>query len=593
MVMEGRIYFWLSVGAISIAILFISIAGIHHHILDQLLLAISVVILSRMVYVLVRKRRISVDLLMGVAGLVTWYLHAYKEGFLIFALYALSELIEEYSEIRAKRKLSDIREIIPSSVEVKTSRGIVEKKLGEVEVGDLILVKPGNIVPVDGVVVEGYSSFDTSYVTGESLPVVIREGEVVYSGYVNKDQMVIVEALKKPGESLLQLLVREAEKALRRKASIEKFLERFSQPYTLIVLLFFALASLNLGPYRGLSILLAGCPSAFILSTSTATALSITLLSRRSIVVRGGVVLERASRLKSLILDKTGTITFGEMDIVDVKTIDTDGKVLLEYAGGAAKASDHPVSRILSRYSRLFPSRAVEYPGRGVEAWVDGVRVLIGSSTLMAEKNIVGEIIDCGEGFTEVHVAINDRYAGVICLEDKLTEDVKNVVNDLKNMGLHLVIASGDRRERVKRIASLLGIDEYYGELLPDDKRRLAARIREKYGSIGFVGDGINDVEAIAEADVGIAIGSLRVVSNIGDAVLIKGIGGLSRLIGFARRYMNTIYLSIIAVSIVKLGAMITGLAGLIPLWLVVAIGDDGSTILSIALISYLLSRRI
>lgn len=587
--------FWLIIGIVSLIILVVSIIGIHYLIIDLLLLALSLIILGRMTYILMKKHRISVDLLMGIAGLATWYLHAYIEGFLIFALYSISELIEEFSELHARKKLSDIKEIIPLSVQVKIGNRFIEKRLDEVNVGDLVLVKPGNIVPVDGIIVDGYSSFDTSYITGEAEPLIIHRGGNVYSGYINKERLVIVKALKKPSESMLQLLIKEAERALERKASIQKFLEKFAQPYTFIVLLFFGVASFYLGLYKGLSILLAGCPSAFILSTSVATALSITILSGKSIIVRGGVVLEKASKLRTIILDKTGTITLGRMDIVGVKSYNGFNEdIVLRYAGGAAKASDHPISRVIAERSDLIPEKAVEYPGKGVEAIVDGAKVIIGSKNLILENNIVvPNSSNCGEGSIEVHVAIDDKYAGVICLEDKVTDEVFKTINELRKMNLRLIIASGDRVERVRKIASMLGIKEYYGELLPDEKRQLVIKMKREAGMVGFVGDGINDVEAIAEADVGMAIGSLRIVSNIGDVVFIKGISGLPKLLRFARKYMHTIYLAIIATSLVKLGAMMLGLAGLVPIWLVVALGDDGSTLLSIGMITYSLSRRI
>ncbi len=588
----GEILYWLLIGIISLAIFLISLIGIHHHVFDYLLLTLSLVILSRMTYILLTKKRVSVDLLMGTAGLATWYLHAYIEGFLIFTLYAVSELIEEYSEINAKKKLTDLREQAPSFIDVKTGNSVLRKKLDEVVVGDVVLVKPGGVVPVDGVIVEGESYFDTSYITGESSPVYLKSGDRVYSGYINRDRLITVKALRKPADSMLQLLVREAEKALERKASIQKFIEKFSQPYALIVLGIFTLASAVFGLYRGLSILLAGCPSAFILSTSTATAYTITVLSRRSVVVRGGIVLEKASRVKTLVLDKTGTITLGEMRVSKVLTIDHSREELLKLAGAAAKASDHPVSRILAGMSDLIPIEAVEYPGKGVEARVDSLKVYIGSRRYISEiTGGIPESHSCDEGVLEVHVALNYEYAGTICLEEKIADETINVIDELKKMNLNLVIASGDRPERVGKIASTLGVKEYYGGLLPSDKKELVAKLKTMRGPVAFVGDGINDVEAIAEADVGIAIGSLRVVSNIGDAILVNGVKGLPKLLKIAKRYMKTIHLSTIIVLTVKLGAMTLGLAGLIPLWMVVGLGDDGSTILSILIISYLLGK--
>ncbi|WP_228546770.1 heavy metal translocating P-type ATPase [Hyperthermus butylicus] len=381
-------------------------------------------------------------------------------------------------------------------------------------------------VPVDGVIVDGGSVFDTSYVTGEPEPVPLGKGDYVVSGYINKARLVRIRALKRPSESLLQLLIVEAEKALERKASLQRFIERFSQPYTLLVLGIFGLALLALSPYRALAILLAGCPSAFIISSSTATALSIALLARKSTVVRGGRALEELSRVKVMVFDKTGTITLGEMRITRVESFNgfSRDEVLL-YAGGAAKASDHPVARVLAKH-RLTPLSAEEYPGKGVKAVVDGAHVYLGSRKFLEEQGVDVSALDqsvCGDGEREVYVAVDGALAGIVCMEEEVSEKVRRVLDAIRRDGLKVVIASGDRVDRVKRIAEYLGVNEYFGELSPGDKRRLVIDLRDRYGKVAFVGDGINDVEALAEADVGIAVGSLCIVSNIGDVVLPRG----------------------------------------------------------------------
>ncbi len=592
---EGIPIFWVVIGVTSILMLFLSVLGVHYYLMDYALLAISLAILSRMIVMLVLRRRLTVDLLMGVAGLATWHLHAILEGFLIYALYSASELIEHLAERYAKRKLVGLRELLPSEVSVDVDGSIDRKKLSEVEVGDILLIKPGEVVPVDGVIVEGESVFDTSYITGESEPILLGKGSYVTSGYINKAKLVRVRALRKPSESLLQLLVVEAEKALERKASLQKFIERFSQPYTLLVLGVFGIAGLVLSPYRALAILLAGCPSAFIISSSTATALSIALLARRSTVVRGGRVLEDLSKVKVMVFDKTGTITLGDMKVTKVYTYGGRSiEEVLGLAGGAAKASSHPVARTLSKYSKLTPIKAEEYPGKGVKALINGFEVLIGSSTFLEEQgvalNLNGRV--CSNGEREVYVAVDGIHVGVICLEEEVSNRVKNVFEEIRSIGLNIAIASGDRIDRVKKIAEYLGVNEYYGELNPEDKRRLVIKLRKEYGKVAFVGDGINDVEALAEADVGIAIGSLRVVSNIGDVVLVKGIETIPLLIRQAKRYIKSMYTSMLVALTVKLSAMILGIMGMIPLWLIVGIGDDGATLVGLSLIALFLSRH-
>ncbi len=296
---RGIPLFWIGLGITSISgltLYFIGIHGITYYI-GYLLLVISSIILLRFLYKLIVKTRVTVDLLMGIAGIATWYIDAIMEGFLIFTLYSLSEMIEHYAERYAMKKLTGLIELLPSRVRKLVDDKVVEVDLDKIEVGDTILIVHGEVVPVDGVLLDD-GIFDTSYITGEPYPFSLKRGDYVESGYINIGRVVKVRTIKKPSESMLQLLVREAEKALEKKSSIQHFIERFSNPYTFIVLALFGLALVFVEPYRALAILLAGCPSAFILSSATATALSIALLARTSVVVRDGIVLERLKMLR-------------------------------------------------------------------------------------------------------------------------------------------------------------------------------------------------------------------------------------------------------------------------------------------------------
>ncbi|WFO76308.1 cadmium-translocating P-type ATPase [Desulfurococcaceae archaeon MEX13E-LK6-19] len=530
---------------------------------------------------------------MGVAGVVTWYIDAILEGFLVFALYSISELIEHYAERYASRKLTGLRELLPSKVSVQVGNGIIEKDLDDVDVGDIVLVKPGDTVPADGVIVDGEAVFDTSYITGESEPRYLRKGDHVESGYVNKGGLVRVRILRRPDESILQLLVMEAERSLARKASLQRFIERFSQPYTILVLVLFGLATLLLTPYRALAILLAGCPSAFIISSGTSTALTIAVLARRTIVARGGLSLENTYRARIVVFDKTGTVTLGKLRVTRAVAINGfSEKEILQLAGGAAKASNHPVAQAIAEHSDMIPFSAEEYPGKGVKAVVDGKTVYIGSKEFFKELGITVNDVGCGVGEREVFVSIDGCLAGVLCLGEELSGDAREIVSILKKMGLEIVIASGDTSDRVEKVARFLGIDKYYAELSPSDKKKLVKDLRRKYGYVAMVGDGINDLEALAEADVGIAVGSLNVVSSIADVVLPKGINGLPLLFRYARKYMLSIYTSIALALAIKLGVITMGLMGLLPLWAIVGIGDDGSTLVALSVIGYLVSRR-
>lgn len=579
---------WLLVGVVSALFLLLELLGLHGVVSDYTLLFLSLLVLGRFAYVAVTARSISVDLLMGIAGLVTWYFHAALEGLLVYLLYSFSELIEDWVEAYATRRIEGLRSLIPGRVLVRKSDGSLEEKgLDMVVAGDVVAVRPGETVPVDGVIVDGESLFDTSYVTGEPEPVRLGRGDSVVSGYINRLRLVYVKALRPPRESMLQLLVMEAEKSLERKSRLQRMLDRFSGPYTLLVLGVFGLAAAFLTPYRALAILLAGCPSAFIVSSNTATALTIAVLARRGVVARGGLALEGAARIRVLVFDKTGTLTLGRLRVAFVRPANGfEEKTLLEYAGAASKASIHPVAAALSPHSRLYPEEGEEYPGKGVMARINGRVVAVGSKQFLREMGVEGLPAgsNCGNGLREVLVAVDGVFAGSICLEEEVSSSAGEVVAALSSRGLRVVIASGDRVERVRRIAEKLGVDEYYGGLSPEDKKRLVIMLRERYGSVGFVGDGVNDVEALAEADTSIAVGGLRLVSSIADIVLPRGISPLPLVFEASKRYMSSIRAAFLAAIVIKLGVMALGVLGFLPLWLVVGLGDDGSTLASVGI---------
>ncbi len=583
---EWGVWAWLLLGLASLASLIVMLAGLGSP--GVVVLLLSLLLLARAGSMALR-RRIGVDVLMGVAGLAAWRMGLVAEGLLIMLLYSLAELVEEWAEGYAEARLTGLRSLLPSSVfveEIGESIGVDMVKPGQV-----YLLRSGDMVPIDGVVVEGASFFDTSYVTGEPVPRRLDVGDAVLSGYINMGGLVRVRAARRAEESQLQVLLREAERALARKSSIQRRIERLAGPYTLLVLLAFAAVSLLSSPLRGLPILLAGCPSAFILSSSTATTLSVAMLARKSIVARGGLALEKIAGASMVVLDKTGTLSQGELRLSSVAPLNGLGsEELLAYAGGAAKGSSHPASRAIASYSKLAPRRVEEIPGRGVIAVVDGRLVILGSRKLLLDKGINPPPRICGEGLVEVLVAVDGVAAGILCLEEDVG-GARRVVEELKELGLKVAIASGDTAERVRRTAGILGVDEYWGDLLPSDKVEVVRRLRETYGRVMYVGDGVNDAGALAEADAGIVVGSLRMVSSVGDAVLPEGIGRLPMLVRDARRYVEALTASLALAAAVKASIMLAGIAGIIPLWAVVAAGDDGATLASLGLIAYLLSR--
>lgn len=542
-----------------------------------LLLVIAAYLMLRFVLGIIRKH-FGVDLLMGVAALVTWYLGAYFEGFLIIALYSISEIIESLAERRALRTLSSLKELIPGSVTVIDGGSARSVPPQEVRVGDVVLVRRGEAAVVDGVLLDEAGVFDTSLMTGEQAPVVLRRGERVVSGYVNVGDPVRVKAVAGFSDSALRLLVAEALRALERKSRIQRLLERVAPPYTAVLLSSYMIVSLVIGPYDALPIILAGCPSAFIVTSATLTATSIARLARRGVVVRGGAVLERASRVGAVVLDKTGTVTTGRLVVERVMPLGGLGpEDILRLAGGAAKGSRHPVSEALASASNLVPESVREVIGEGVEAVIAGRVVRIGKPGFAGFDGV-----GCGD-LTPVYVSVDGEPAGVVCLREEVEDGVRDLIRSLKASGVKVVLASGDRKEKVSAIAESIGIDEHHSNMSPQDKARLVRTLKETSGSVAVVGDGINDAVALAEADLGIAVGRLGLTASVADAVLISGPALLLDLLEEARRHRLALIAGFATAAVIKAITLALGFSGAIPMAAVVALGDDGSTLLSLS----------
>ncbi len=540
------------------------------------LLVIAAYLLVRFAVGLVRGE-FGVDLLMGSAALVTWYLGAFFEGYLIIALYALSEVIESLAERRALRTLSSLKELIPDSVTLITDRGVRPVPPDELGPGDVVLVRRGEAVVVDGVLLDDAGVFDTSIMTGEQEPVRVDRGGTVLSGYINLGDPVRVKALASFSDSALRLLVAEAVRALERKSRVQRFLERIAPPYTAALLGAYVAASIIIGPYNALPIILAGCPSAFIIASATLTAISIASLAKKGVVVRGGEVLERASGTKVVVLDKTGTVTTGKLSVASVIPVNGYSQEdVLRLAGAAGKGSIHPVSAALAPHSDLVPEAVKEFVGSGVEARVGGRLVRVG------KKEFAGfDGAGCGE-LIAAYVSVDGEPAGIICLKEEVGEGVRNLVRELGRLGVGVVLASGDREEKVAAIAKELGISEYHYGMRPQDKAALVKEIRRRQGPVAVVGDGVNDAIALAEADLGAAVGKLNLTASVADAVLLPGAHALTELIRTAKRYRRAIVAAFITAATIKAASLLLGLSGNIPMAAVVALGDDGSTIVSL-----------
>ncbi|HID41890.1 MAG TPA: cadmium-translocating P-type ATPase, partial [Pyrodictium sp.] len=508
-----------------------------------------------------REGRITVDLLMGFSLLVLYMEGLLLEAALVAGLYAVAEIAEDLVEEAARRQLVGLRELLPRSTLVRRGDAVVEVPVDDVRPGDIVVVPHGGTVPVDSTLVSRYAVFDTSMVTGEHTPRRLEQGSLAESGYVNITGAAIeLRAARPAGESLLQLLVREAEEALAQKTRAERLIERVTPAYMVLLFAVYAAASLALGPSQGLVAILAGCPSTYIIASSYTYMLSLSLLARRGVVARGAHVLEKAPRVWAVVLDKTGTLTLGSLKVAKVVPGRRFSRELVDLVAAAARMSLHPASRALAELSRsqLPVNYAREEPGRGVVARVAGRYVVLGSRGFV-EKHTGEELPPrpCGDAAT-VYATVEGVFVAAFCLEEELDQGAAWAVEKLKSMGLRVVIASGDSSGSVRRAAERLGV-EFYAGLRPGEKKALVERL-QGHGPVMVVGDGVNDLPMLAAADVGVAVARVALVARSADAVLLRGLPGLIELLRAARVFRVSLYTGFTVATVLKLAAVAAGL---------------------------------
>jgi len=596
LVLEDRreLLSWAAMGVAALSGLLLELAGFNAP--ARLLLGgIGSYLLARFGYLVTVERKFTVDLLMSFAALTTFYYNLVVEGLILMLLYAVAETTESAVERYAEAKLTGLIKVIPERVVVEERGGsrIVETR--KVKPGSIVLVRRGEAVPLDGILLNS-GHFDTSLVTGEPVPVKVEAGSLVESGYINLGDPVKIRVVRGYDESLLQVVASKAREALERKGRRERLINRLSPHITIATLAGFFIALYISGPYKALPLLFAGCPSALIIASSYSTSLTVASLATRGVIARGGIALERGSEVSVVALDKTGTITTGvpRVSRVTVRGPESE-ESLVRLVASAASASRHPIAIALSRMSseRSMPSMVKEKPGMGMEAVVDGRRVLIGSKDFMELNGVdVSGVADSCEAHEGRVYASVDGTVAAICLDEEVSEDVINAVNKLKQK-YHLVLVSGDTRERVTRICARLGVSDCYYSMKPDDKLRVVDKYRRQRGPVAMVGDGINDVEALAASDMGIAVGNIEAVTSVADATLTQGLPQLPHLLEASKRYIYSLKASFAVAILVKLYAAVAGVMEAIPLVVVAFIADDGSTLAAVASSTLVLGKLI
>lgn len=539
--------------------------------------------------------------LMTIATLGAFAVDEMAEAVAVMLFYVIGELFQDIAVNRSRKSVKALLEIRPDYANIKINGEVKRVSPTEVHPGQIIVVKPGEKIPLDGIIKEGNSFVDTSALTGESVPRAVKESETVLAGMINKSGLLTIEVTKEFGESSISKILELVENATSKKAETEKFITTFARYYTPVVVfgalllavippLFFAGQTFTDWIYRALVVLVISCPCALVISIPLGYFGGIGGASRKGILVKGSNYLDALTKIKTVVFDKTGTLTKGEFKVAEI--ISANGfkeEEILKYAAYAEANSSHPIAKsILDAYKNIIQQNEItevkEISGHGIQAKIDGNEVLIGNDKLLHNENIKHDKCDV-EG-TVVHVAVNKKYAGYIVISDSLKNEAAETIAELNKLKVNTIMLTGDNKSAADVYAKKLGIKEYYSELLPENKVQHIEKLLEttKDGKVAFVGDGINDAPVIARADVGIAMGALGSDAAVetADVVLMTDSPmQVVKSIEVAKRTRTIVWQNIAFAMGVKLFFILLGAFGIATMWEAV-FGDMGVAIIAI-----------
>lgn len=581
----GTVAFLVNIQWLKIVLFFMSYLSIGYEVILEALEGIK------------DKELFGEEFLMSIASFGAFATGEYPEAIAVMLFFQVGEIFEEYAENKSKKSIKSLMELKPDKAFVKINDTVTEKSPEEVKIGDIIVVKPGERVPLDGIVISGEALIDTSALTGESIPRKAEINSEVLSGVINTNGVLEIKVTKEFKESTLSKILDLVENAGEKKAHTEKFITKFSKIYTptVIALAFLILIIPTLimhkdfttWIYRALSFLVVSCPCALVVSVPLSFFGGIGGASRKGILVKGSNYLESLANLETVVFDKTGTLTKGNFKVQNVDAIG-DKDELLKIAAYAESFSNHPIARsIIESYGKEINKQDIkeyeEISGHGVSAIIEGKKVLLGNSKLMKKIGIT--VKEENNSATVVYIAIDEKYAGKIEIADELKEDSKVAIENLKKQGIKkTVMLTGDREKVGKDVAEKLGIDEVYTELLPTGKvDELQKLLNNKKGNVAFVGDGLNDAPVLAMADVGIAMGGYGTDAAIEAADVVIMTDEPSKICEAIQTAKKTIKISkenITFAIAVKLTVLLLVFLGVATMWQAV-FADVGVTVIA------------
>jgi len=546
------------------------------------------------------------NFLMLIATIGAIAIGEFPEAIAVIVFFNIGSYLEQVGMFKSKKSIKSLLSIKPDHANIIMKDQIFETKPENLKIGDKILIKPGEKVPIDCIILKGSSLFDTSPITGESIPKEFSENDEIYSGFINVSNTITAEVLKEYKNSSVMKILKLIEDAEERKSKIDKFIKRFAKIYTpvvvLIAIFIIFIPTLTLPEqnftdwlYRGLIFLVISCPCSLVISVPLSYFIGIGLASRNGILIKGTNYIDVLAKLSAILYDKTGTITKGNFKVMEIVSLNGFSKNdLLYYASLAEAQSIHPIAQSISNFckeelknspNQIAITQCENIPSYGISAIINHKQVYIGNDKILHKFNIPHEHKYCELKGTIAHISIEGRYAGYFLISDEIKSEAFEVLKELKNLGIkYQAIVSGDEESVVKYITTQLNVDEYFFKLLPDDKVKILMNTKKNHKYVGFVGDGINDAPVIASSDVGFVMGALGSDFAIESADVVITTDNLKKIpiaIKISKNTIRTIVQNIILIFIIKILFLILAAFGLTTMWLAI-IADVGITLLVI-----------
>ena len=590
-----------------ILFIFAMVIKFENEIINNIIFVISYLIvgfeiLKKAIRNILRGKVFDENFLMSVATMGAFAIGEYPEAVAVMLFYQIGELFQSYAVDKSRKSIASLMDIRPDYANVYREGNIETANPEEVKIGETIVIKPGEKIPLDGKIIEGKTTLDTKALTGESLPREVSEGDEVLSGCINLNGMIKIEVTKEFGESTVSKILDLVENASSKKSKSENFITKFAKYYTptvVIIALILAIlpplviqgATFSDWIYRALSFLVVSCPCALVISIPLSFFGGIGGASKRGILIKGSNYLEALSNTEIAVFDKTGTLTKGVFEVQEVKPVDISNEELLKIAAYAENYSNHPISKSIKQaYNKPIDENEIinseELSGLGIVAKIGEKNVLVGNEKLMEEKQI--EFEKCNKIGTILYIAIDGKYAGYILIADKIKDDAKQTIEELKKNDIkQTIMLTGDKKEVGESVAKEVGIDKVYTELLPTDKVQKVEELlktKSPKGKLVFVGDGINDAPVLTLADIGIAMGGLGADSAIEAADIVIMTDEPSKIIKaikLSKKTMRIVKENIVFAIFIKILVLVLTAFGLSTMWEAV-FADVGVSIIAI-----------